>query len=81
MTESADHSTCLETSHPQFKELDRYIDRFHIDPKDPRRKDTLIMTLHHAQEIFGYLPEIVQTHIARKYYIPFADVIRRYQLL
>ncbi len=74
MKGTTDHSPCVEKNHPQFRELDQYIDSMHINPKDPRRKDTLIMTLHHAQEIFGYLPEIVQTHIAKKYSIPFADV-------
>jgi NADH:ubiquinone oxidoreductase subunit E len=74
MTGTSNHSPCVEKNHPQFKELDQYIETLHIDPKDPRRKDTLIMTLHRAQEIFGYLPEIVQVHIAKKYSVPHADV-------
>lgn len=74
MTNTPNHSPCVEQNHPQFKELDQYIEGLHISPDDPRRKDTLIMTLHRAQEIFGYLPEIVQVHIAKKYFIPHADV-------
>jgi NADH:ubiquinone oxidoreductase subunit E len=74
MTNTPAHSPCGEQHNPQFQELDRYIDGIKIDPQNPRRKDTLIMTLHRAQEIFGYLPEPVQVHIARRYAIPHADV-------
>jgi NADH-quinone oxidoreductase subunit E len=67
--------TCtIEKNHPQFKELQQYIDGLNINPDDPRRKDTLIMTLHRAQKIFGYLPEVVQIYIANQYSIPHADV-------
>jgi NADH:ubiquinone oxidoreductase subunit E len=59
---------------PQFIELDNFLDTLQIDPKDPRRKDTLIIALHRAQHIFGYLPEIVQIHIADHFAIPHADV-------
>ncbi len=65
---------CSGDFHPQFKELDGFIDGLKIDPEDPHRKETLIMTLHHAQQIFGYLPEVVQVHIAKKYHVPHADV-------
>lgn len=64
----------IEKNHPQFKELQHYIDGLNIKAEDPRRKDTLIMTLHHAQKIFGYLPEVVQIYIANQYSIPHADV-------
>ena len=74
MTSTSKASPCGENEHPQFAELDRYIDTLKVDPKDPRRKDTLIMTLHRAQQIFGYLPEVVQIHIAKKYFVPHADV-------
>lgn len=57
-----------------YKELDDYIDDLHIQAENPRRKDTLIQTLHKAQEIFGYLPEEIQMHIARRYNVPHADV-------
>lgn len=65
---------CGVKNHPQFTKLDAYIDTLQIDPEDPHRKETLIATLHQAQEIFGYLPEAVQIHIARRYNIPHADV-------
>lgn len=75
MSENPNHSPCCgEDTHPQFKELDQYIDGLKINAKDPHRKETLIMTLHRAQEIFGYLPEEVQVHIAKKYSVPHADV-------
>lgn len=74
MTENSNCSQEVEKNHPQFKELDHYIESLHIDPSDPRRKDTLIMTLHHAQKIFGYLPVVVQKHIAGKYSISHAEV-------
>ncbi len=67
--------TCsIEKNHPQFKDLQQYIDSLKINHENPRRKDTLIMTLHRAQKIFGYLPEIVQVFIANHYSIPHADV-------
>lgn len=74
MTSNPNQSSCIEKNHPQFKELDNYIDQLKINPEDPRRKDTLIMTLHHAQGIFGYLPEVVQLYIAKKYSISHAEV-------
>jgi NADH:ubiquinone oxidoreductase subunit E len=46
-------------------ELDAYIETLNINIENPRRKDTLIQTLHKAQEIFGYLPDVVQIHIRR----------------
>ena len=57
-----------------YTQLDVYIDNLHIDPEAPRRKDTLIQVLHRAQNIFGYLPEEVQVHIANRFYIPNAEV-------
>lgn len=74
MTASSSHPLCGETHNKQFVELDQYIDGLKINPRDPQRKETLIMTLHKAQEIFGYLPEVLQVHIANRYNIPHADV-------
>jgi NADH:ubiquinone oxidoreductase subunit E len=67
-------SPCGENHNKQFIELGCYIEALKIDPKSPRRKDTLIMTLHRAQQIFGFLPEEVQVYIARKYNVSHADV-------
>jgi NADH:ubiquinone oxidoreductase subunit E len=65
---------CAAQHSRQFQELDDYLDGMCINTTDPRRKDTLIMTLHRAQEIFGYLPEPVQKHIAQRYAISHAEV-------
>ena len=50
----------MKTNEEMFKELDAFIDSLNSDPKE------LIAILHRAQDIFGYLPMVVQTHIARK---------------
>jgi len=57
-----------------YAELDAYMDGLHIDVDDLRRKDTLIQTLHQAQEIFGFLPEEVQLHIANRFAVSHAEV-------
>lgn len=74
MTDTSNETLCGEQHNPQFAELDRFIDELHIDPRDPRRKDKLIMTLHRAQGIFGYLPEVLQIHIAKKFSVPHSEV-------
>ena len=58
----------------QYAQLDAYIDDFQIDPYDQRRKDILVQVLHHAQDIFGCLPEEVQLHIASRFTISHAEV-------
>lgn len=65
---------CCTGSNPGYAELDTYIDALKIDPRDPERKEMLIMTLHKAQSIFGYLPSEVQKYVANKFSIPHADV-------
>lgn len=57
-----------------YQQLDAYIETLHIVPDNPRRKETLIQTLHRAQGLFGYLPDEVQRHIAQKYSISHAEV-------
>jgi len=52
----------------QFTKLDKFIDN--LKSKD----GALISVLHEAQEIFGYLPEEVQTHIAKKLGVPDSKV-------
>jgi len=74
MTDNLHPSPCGEENNPQFAKLDQFIEALMINPVDPRRKETLIATLHQAQEIFGYLPEVVQIHIARLYHISHAEV-------
>ena len=58
----------------KFRELDAYIQDLDLNKHDPRRQESLIHTLHRAQEIFGYLPEPVQRYIADRYAISHADV-------
>jgi len=75
MSENIQNSPCCGgTEHPSFKELDDYIKSLNINFESPRRKDTLIQTLHKAQEIFGYLPDVVQIFIAKRYGISHAEV-------
>lgn len=54
--------------HQKFVELDAYIDSIE------EREGALISILHKSQELFGYLPQEVQLHIARKLDIPAAKV-------
>jgi len=51
-----------------YQQLDNYIDSLTY------KKENLISILHHAQELFGYLPDKVQWHIAQKLDIPSAKV-------
>lgn len=48
--------------------LDDYIDSL------PDKKENLIGILHYAQEIYGYLPDNVQWHIAQKLDLPSSRV-------
>jgi NADH-quinone oxidoreductase subunit E len=59
-----------------FEELDAYIDELNIRPDDPRKKEFLIQALHKAQHIFGYLPDEVQKHIAKRLSIRNVEVSR-----
>ncbi|MCL2604852.1 MAG: NAD(P)H-dependent oxidoreductase subunit E [Defluviitaleaceae bacterium] len=51
-----------------FAELDAHIDAL------PSKQGALISVLHKAQDIFGYLPREVQTHVAQKLDIPASKV-------
>ena len=51
-----------------FKELENYI----LTLED--KKSSLIIILHKAQEIFGYIPEEVQEFIAEKIEVPVSKV-------
>lgn len=57
-----------------FQELDTYIQSLQIQRQDPRKKGVLIRVLHKAQQIFGYLPEQVQKHVAKQLHLHHADV-------
>ena len=51
-----------------YHKLDDYIDSV------PYKKENLIGILHHAQELFGFLPEKLQLHIAKKLDLPAAKI-------
>lgn len=60
---------CDSASPNKFaQKLDDYIDSL------TDKKENLIAILHYAQEIYGYLPDNVQWHIAQKLDIPSAKV-------
>ncbi len=58
----------MRTNEEMFQELDAFMASLHDDEKE------LIAILHRAQEIFGYLPMTVQSHIAGKLHINVAKV-------
>ncbi|MFK4784866.1 NAD(P)H-dependent oxidoreductase subunit E [Fusobacterium sp. MFO224] len=51
-----------------FKELGKYISSFED------KKGSLIIILHKAQEIFGYIPQEVQEFVAEKIDMPIAKI-------
>ncbi len=51
-----------------FQELDKFISDL------PEKNGSLILVLHKAQELFGYLPPEVQEFVAKKLEIPLAKV-------
>ena len=60
---------CDSASPNEFAQrLDDYIDNL------PDKKENLIGILHYAQDIYGYLPDNVQWHIAQRLDIPSAKV-------
>ena len=59
---------CHNTEDPRMAELDEIIQRL------KGMEGALIMILHKAQDIFGYLPENVQKHVAQALDIPLTDV-------
>lgn len=55
-------------THQKFIELDEFIDGM------ADKQGALISVLHKSQELFGYLPQEVQLHVARKLDLPAAKV-------
>lgn len=51
-----------------YRQLDDFIDKL------PTKQGALITVLHEAQELFGYLPEEVQRHVAARLEIPASKV-------
>ncbi len=58
----------MRTNQEMFDDLGAYIESLDCNP------DNLIAVLHYAQGLFGYLPEQVQTFVARKLGISTAQV-------
>ena len=59
---------CNQLTNENFRELEDFIN------KRPKNQDSLIEVLHKAQEIFGYLPDIVQDFIGEKLGVATAKV-------
>ncbi|NLW17715.1 MAG: NADH-quinone oxidoreductase subunit NuoE [Firmicutes bacterium] len=59
---------CQKEQDPRYQELARVIDEY----RD--MEGALIMVLHKAQEIFGYLPEDVQKIVAKELNLPLSEV-------
>jgi NADH-quinone oxidoreductase subunit E len=59
---------CSACKTEKFQELDQFIDSL------PSTDGALIAVLHRAQDLFGYLPQEVQLHVAHKLAIPAAKV-------
>lgn len=57
-----------------YKELDSFIETLNVGKRDERRKGHLIRVLHRAQHLFGYLPEEIQKHVAKKLYLQHSDI-------
>ena len=62
---------CCCQNHGQLKELDAFIDQL---AQQGSLDGKLIAILHKAQEIVGYLPNEVQTHVAHRLSMPPAKV-------
>lgn len=59
---------CQSAKDPRYQELAQVIEEY----RD--MEGALIMVLHKAQEIFGYLPEDVQKIVAKELDLPLAEV-------
>ncbi|MCL2549007.1 MAG: NAD(P)H-dependent oxidoreductase subunit E [Symbiobacteriaceae bacterium] len=61
-------SNCVGCSERKFMEIDEYIDSL------PTLQGSLIDVLSRAQSIYGYLPEELQLHIAKRIGVPASHV-------
>ena len=57
-----------------FKKLDDYISTLSLSNENTNNRSYLIQVLHKAQTIYGYLPEDLQKHIARKLKLHHSEV-------
>lgn len=66
-TEVSQNDTACQSA--LFKELDAFI------AQQKGGRDSLIPILHHAQDLFGFLPMDVQAHVAKALGIPVSEVL------
>jgi NADH-quinone oxidoreductase subunit E/NADP-reducing hydrogenase subunit HndA len=59
---------CAKETGAGYEKLEAFIDSL------PNKRGELIMVLHKAQEIFGFLPREVQAFIAEKMEVPLAKI-------
>lgn len=59
---------CNKAKDPRFQELAKVVEEFR------GVEGALIMVLHRAQDIFGYLPEEVQKFVAKELDLPLSEV-------
>lgn len=65
----AAHGDSNRCQNPLYDALDAFVETL------PKQRDSLIPILHKAQELFGYLPEEVQEHVARALDLPVSEVL------
>ena len=65
---------CGEVAKEGFEKLGDYIGTLGIGEDAVQNRAFLIQTLHKAQEIFGYLPEVVQKFVAKELNLHLAEV-------
>lgn len=58
----------IASDDPRFRQLDAFIQDGHGS------KGSLIAVLHRAQQLFGFLPEEVQRHVAESLHLPPSEV-------
>ncbi|HEY9069502.1 MAG TPA: NAD(P)H-dependent oxidoreductase subunit E [Candidatus Ozemobacteraceae bacterium] len=77
-TSSSSPTSSLENltrfSPEKAEELDRYLDTLPLTDDREKNRGFLIQSLHKAQEIFTYLPSVVQIHIAKRLGLHLAEV-------
>ncbi len=61
-------NSCQQDAEEKYAELKKVLTKYHNDP------ESLIVALHEAQLIFGYLPRDVQIHIAEALNVPISEV-------
>lgn len=64
----------LDSNSKAKKSLDTYMDSLDIGDNPERNRGFLIQSLHKAQEVYGYLPESVQLHVANRLKVHLSSV-------